>query len=176
MFARPDSIISQFKLGEETTVADLGVGSGVHAIAMARAVGKGGRVYACDIRKELLAKVAKDAREAKLDTVHVIWADLEQPHGTTLKDGLCHAVLVSNILFQIENREVLMKEVERILRPGGKALIVDWKDSFGGTGPHADSVFGKQAARTLAEQSGLTFEQDIDAGSHHYGMLFRKAR
>lgn len=176
MFLHPDKVIRQFKLGEGMHVADLGVGTGVQALAALKAVGESGSVYAIDVQKDLLSKVKKEAEAEGFKNLHVIWSDLESEHATTLANGFLDAVIVSNVLFQIEARDRFMKEVARILRPGGKVLIVDWTDSFGGMGPHTDAVFGKNSARTLAEQNGLVFEQDVDAGSHHYGMICRKPR
>ncbi len=176
MFADPKHILMQSKIGEGMKVADFGIGSGTYTLALAEAVGEHGVVYACDIQKELLSKIKKDTESKGLKNVHVVWGDLEEAGGATLADGLLDVVVLSNVLFQIEKKEILMHEAVRVLRGGGKVLIVDWKDSFGGTGPHADAVFGVHAARALAEKAGLTFEQDIDAGSHHYGMLLRKRR
>lgn len=157
-------------------VADLGVGPGAYVFAAAKAVGEHGVVYACDVQKELLAKIKNTAEHEGYENVHGMWTDLEEERGTTLADGSVDAVIATNVLFQIEHKEVFMKEIVRILRAQGKALLVDWEDSFGGMGPHVDHVFGKHAARTLAESAGLTFEQDIDAGAHHYGMIFRKKK
>lgn len=176
MFLHPDKVINQFKLGEGMRVADLGVGTGAQTLTALKAVGETGSVYAIDVQKDLLARVKKEAESAGYKHLHVIWSDLESEHATTLADGFLDAVIISNVLFQIEARDRFMKEVARILRPGGKALIIDWTDSFGGMGPHTDAVFGKHAARVLAEQEGLVFEQDVDAGAHHYGMILRKKK
>ncbi|QQR82507.1 methyltransferase domain-containing protein [Candidatus Campbellbacteria bacterium] len=176
MFARPEKIIEQFQLGEGMHVADLGVGSGVYTFAAARDVGKDGVVYACDLQKELVQKVHAEARHAGFSNVHTMWVDLEEERGTTLADASVHAVIVSTILFQIEHKERFLKEVFRITRPGGKILIVDWNDSYGGIGPHAAHILKRHTAQTLAESAGFVFEKDIDAGSHHYGMILRKPK
>jgi ubiquinone/menaquinone biosynthesis C-methylase UbiE len=176
MFLRPDDVIARFQLGEGMTVADLGVGSGRYALSAARAVGETGAVYGCDVNKELLSRLSAEARHEKVRNVHVVRTDLEEERGTTLADDSMHAVIAANILFQIEYKERFMREIARILRPGGKVLIVDWSDSFGGVGPHAGSVVRRHVAHALAEDSGLRFEKDVDAGLHHYGMIFRKPK
>jgi ubiquinone/menaquinone biosynthesis C-methylase UbiE len=176
MFLRPEDVIERFALGEGMTVADLGVGTGVYTIAAAEAVGEHGVVYGCDVSKELLSKVSSEAQQKGLTNLHVIWVDLEQERGTTLGDASLDAVIATNILFQIEHKERFLKEIVRILKLGGKALVVDWSDSFGGVGPHAGSVLRRAVAQSLCESAGLQFQKDIDAGSHHYGMIFRKPK
>ncbi|MCR4275041.1 MAG: methyltransferase domain-containing protein [Candidatus Campbellbacteria bacterium] len=176
MFAHPEKIIEQFQLGEGMHVADLGVGAGDFTFLAARHVGETGVVYACDLQKELIQKVHKEAQQEGLLNVHTMWTDLEEERGTTLADASVHAVMATNILFQIEHKERFLKEMFRILRADGKALIVDWSDSYGGMGPHATSVLKRHTAQTLAESAGFVFEKDIDAGTHHYGMLLRKPK
>lgn len=176
MFLRPENVIERFQLGEGMTVVDLGVGTGVYTIAAAEAVGEYGTVYGCDLQKDLLNKVSTEAQQKGLKNVHIVWADLEEERGTTRADASADAVLATNILFQIEHKERFLKEIVRILKPGGKVLIIDWSDSFGGVGPHAGSVVRRTVAQSLAEGAGLRFEKDIDAGSHHYGMIFRKPK
>lgn len=176
MFAHPEKIIEQFQLGEGMHVADLGVGSGVYTFAAARQVGEHGLVYACDLQKEFVQKVHKEALHAGLSNVRTLWVDLEEERGTTLADGAVHAAIVTNILFQIEHKERFLKEVFRIVRDGGKVLIVDWSDSHGGVGPHTAHVLKRHTAQALAEGAGFVFEKDVDAGSHHYGMIFRKPK
>ncbi len=176
MFLRPEDVIERFQLGEGMTVADLGVGTGVYTLAAADAVGEHGAVYGCDVQKELLNKVSAEAKLKKLENLHVVWCDLEEERGTTLGDASVDAVIATNILFQIEHKERFIKEMVRILKPGGKALIVDWSESFGGAGPHAGSIVRRTVAQSLAEGAGLQFQKDVDAGSHHYGMIFRKPK
>lgn len=176
MFLRPESVIERFQLGEGMRVADLGVGTGVYTLAAAEAVGEHGVVYACDVQKELLTKLTQHAEERGLKNITVIWSNLEDENGSTLADGSVDAAIATNILFQVEHKENFMKEVSRIVRPGGKVLIVDWSDSTGGVGPHAGAVVRRSVAQSLADAVGLQFEKDVDAGSHHYGMIFRKPR
>jgi ubiquinone/menaquinone biosynthesis C-methylase UbiE len=82
-------------------------------------------------------------------------------------------VIVSNILFQIENKEKFIEEAGRILKPGGKVLLVDWSDSSS-LGPQRGMVILKSQARAMFERKGFVFEHDIDAGVHHYGMILEK--
>lgn len=172
-FSEPERILNQFSLGEDWSVADFGVGSGAYALAAARHTHRG-HIYAIDIQKNLLAKVKKEAESRGSQNVEVIWGDVEKPGGTHLKEGSMDAVIIANILFQIDNKRNVAHEAARILRKGGRALIVDWTGSFGGVGPHPESVFSKEKAQELFEAASFEYEQDIEAGEHHYGLIFKK--
>ena len=173
-FADPERNIAQFGLREGKYVADLGAGSGFYALAAARAVGNTGKVFAVEVQKDLVQRVRDDAAREGLGNVDVTWGDIEEREGTKLKDELVDVVILSNILFQVEDKEGLANEVERILKSKGRVLIVDWDDSYGGLGPAPEAVYGADKARSLFENRGYVFESDIQAGAHHYGFSMTK--
>lgn len=174
MFSDPEKNLEQFDLQKGMRVADFGAGSGFYAVTAARLVGDKGKVFAVDIQKDLLIKLKKEATAKRILNIEIIWGDLEKAGGAKLKDESVDRLIVSNLLFQIEGKENLAREVARVLKPNGKVLTIDWTDSFGGLGPQAKNIFGKEAARTLFENAGFALEKTIDAGAHHYGLVFVK--
>jgi ubiquinone/menaquinone biosynthesis C-methylase UbiE len=174
MFSDPQSNVNQLALTPGMKIADLGAGSGFYTIAAAKSVGGSGRVYAVDIQKDLLAKVKTEAARQNLTNIEVIWGDLEKVGGTKIQDAYIDALIISNILFQIEQREPFFQEIKRILKPNREVLFVDWSDSFGGLGPHPNSIIPQVQAKEMFEQHGFVFVKNIGAGDHHYGMIFQK--
>ncbi|MBI5004982.1 MAG: methyltransferase domain-containing protein [Candidatus Lloydbacteria bacterium] len=174
MFSDPQKNVAQLDVREGDHVADFGAGSGAYAFAIARRVGSSGRVYAIDIQKELLAKLKNEARRENIFNIEIIWSDLDNEKGTALREASVDACVVSNLLFQVSSKEQVIAEVWRILKPGGKILIIDWNDSYGGLGPTNQDVFSKQSAQELLSKEGFVYEKDIDAGAYHYGMIFKK--
>lgn len=174
MFSDPLKNIEQFHIHEGMKVADFGVGTGAYAFALADAVKEDGKVYALDIQKKFVTALSKEAETRGLTQIQALWADLEAEGGTQLDSGSLDAVVIANMLFQAEKKEAVLKEAFRILHTKAKILIIDWTESFGGLGPHVDHVFKEQDARRLAENIGFVFEESIQAGAHHYGLIFRK--
>jgi len=173
-FADPAGNISQFGIGEGKYVADLGAGSGHYSIAAAKAVGSTGRVYAVEVQKDLLERVKSLATQEGLGNVEVLWGDIEVSGGTKLRDRSVDIAILSNILFQLEDKPGCAKEVSRILKPKGRVLIVDWDGSYGGLGPSQESVYKAADARALFENLGYVYESEIKAGEHHYGFSMSK--
>jgi ubiquinone/menaquinone biosynthesis C-methylase UbiE len=174
-FSDPKRSIEQFILSPGMVVADFGAGAGYIAVEAAEQVGKAGRVYVIDIQQELLTKATHLAQEHHLETLIFVHGDLEAPNGSTLPSESVDAVIISNILFQVENKEALLREAYRILRAGGRVLVVDWRESFGGMGPQTEYVLFETDARALVTQTGFTLMSDIDAGAYHYGFIAKKA-
>jgi len=173
-FANPKRNIEQFKLEPGMEVADFGAGAGYLAVEAAEVVGKDGTVYVVDIQRELLTKATHLAQEHHVDTITFIRGDLEETEGSTLPEESVDAVIISNLLFQVEDKAAVAAEAHRVLRKGGKILVVDWRESFGGVGPQPEAVFHEDDARELLEAAGFVHFEDIDAGAYHYGLIFTK--
>jgi ubiquinone/menaquinone biosynthesis C-methylase UbiE len=83
-------------------------------------------------------------------------------------------VVIANTLFALDDKAGAAKEAMRILKKKGRVLLVEWADSFAGMGPHRDHVVPKEASTKIFVDVGFALEREIDAGSHHYGLVFRK--
>jgi predicted methyltransferase len=173
-FVQPQTAVTHFHIREGDVVCDFGAGSGYFTEVLAQKVGASGRVYACEIQKDLVEKIGALARSKGLFMVNPIWCDLEMDHGVKIADSTLDVGIMVNTLFQLENKTTGLHEVHRTLRSGGKFFVIDWSDSFGGLGPQPGQVISSEEARTLIESCGFVFERSFDAGDHHYGLAFRK--
>ena len=103
-----------------------------------------------------------------------LWGNVEKIGGTKIGDGIVDAVLASNILFQVDDKDKFIEETKRILKSDGRVLLIDWTDSPSGMGPNLKTVIHKDRAREMFEKKGLVWQSDLSAGAHHYGMIFKK--
>lgn len=174
MFSDPTKVVEQCGIQPGMDIADFGSGSGFYSLAASKALVSTGRVYAIDAQKDLLTKLKNHAIKEGCYNVEVIWGDLEKIGGTKLRDASIDLIFICNVFFQIENKENVIKEAIRILKPRGRIAFIDWSDSFGGIGPHQKSVFKKDKAKELFEKFGFSVDREILAGSHHYGVIFIK--
>jgi len=175
-FSDPKKNLEQLGIPEGAHIADFGSGTGFYTLAAARKVGSEGRVYAIDVQRDLLSLIAAEAVDEEIGHVEVIWGDIGKDHGTHLRDGLVDIVLVSNVLFQVESVDAVFQEARRVLRPGGRLLVVEWSDSFGGLGPKQEHVVSEGVVREALEVSGFNITGTIDAGDHHYGLVAQRPR
>ncbi len=155
-------------------MADFGAGSGAYALELARLVGHTGMVYAVDVQKDLLTSLRSEARRRGLHNIEILWGNLDKVGGSKLRDASVDAVVLSNVLFQIENKEATAREVARVVVPGGRVLIVDWSSSAGAAGPRPEQLLSERRAREIFEAAGLALDHTFAAGSYHYGLIFNK--
>ena len=173
-FAEPERIVQYFDLQPGDHVADFGAGHGYFVIPIARTVGGNGKVYAIDIQKTVLDIIRSKANLEHLLNIEPIWADLELPEGSKLKSGFLDFVLISNCLFQAENKKAFFTESHRILSETGRLAVIEWDDTPAPLGPPLSQRAQKNTIRDLGMNSGFSFDREFEAGSHHYGLLFRK--
>lgn len=155
------------------TVADLGCGSGAYALEIAGRLGSTGKVYALDVQKALVDKLAGECRRLNLTNVAALWDDLDDANGIGLQDASIDRAVIANVLFQMDDAQKFATEVRRILKPKGMALVIDWSESFGGLGPAPQAVMGRERALEIFKKAGFSFVKDVSAGDHHYGFVIQ---
>ena len=173
-FIQPQQAITALHVMPGQTIADFGCGIGEYVFIISEKLTDSGTIYALDIQKELLHSIASNADSLKINNIKTIWTDLEGHKGVPIESNTVDSILISNILFQIEDKGRMLSEAQRILKPGGRVLVIDWTESFNRMGPNGDVVVMQEAARKLFESHNFVFLQDIPAGSHHHATIFKK--
>lgn len=171
MFSDPLKNLKAFGLREDNIVADLGAGTGYYSIA-AGTIATRGKVYAVELQKDFLDTIKSRITENHLNNVEIIWGDVEKNGGTKIGDDIMDAVIASDVLFQVEDKENFILEVKRILKPKGRVLLIDWSESsiMNGT-----NIIPKDKARIMFEEKDFILEREINAGDYHYGMILVKS-
>ncbi len=172
MFVSPKRNVGLLALHEGMSVADFGAGIGEYTKALSAKVGTTGKVYAVEIQKDLVKKLEAELKDLGMTNTHCIWGDVERVGGTKLANKSIDAVVVSNILFQSFDKLGLVDEARRILKKGGKLLLVDWKESFDGMGPSVHHVVKESVAIDLFTKRGFKVLEKITDSVHHYGIIF----
>ena len=121
LFFPPKKTLSKF-ISAGQVVADIGSGPGFFTIAMAEIVGKEGRVYAADFdRKSIEALTRKAERHNYSDIIEARTtsaADL-----SFIPDASVDFAFSNGLLCCMLDHEGAVREVERILKPDGRAYI-----------------------------------------------------
>ena len=173
MFLTPEHLVKELYLKAGDRVADIGCGTGVYTIALAEEVGDVGQVYAVDVHRDALHTLASVLEKRSIQNVEMIWADVEK--GIPIDAYSLDAVVISNVLFQLENIDTMLSCVAKILKPEGQLLIVEWSASHNGIGPHKDHVVEEARAESLVQKHGFRIIKHLPAGDYHYALLFIKS-
>lgn len=118
-----DEIVAALGLRPGMAVADVGAGTGLFTLAMARAVGPNGRVFAVDVQPEFLATIAERARAADLANVVTVTAD---QRASGLAEASVDLAFLCDSYHHLERPRSYLADLRRALRPGGRLVVVDY--------------------------------------------------
>lgn len=104
-------------------VLDIAAGTGDQSILAARRVEPGGSVLATDISAEMLNITAHVAKLEGLTTLTTRVMDAQQ---LDLQDNAFDVVICRLALMLIPNRKLALREIRRVLKPGGKLAALVW--------------------------------------------------
>jgi len=172
-FINPTSIVDKFGLFPGMKVADFGSGSGHFSIEMAKRVGNEGTIFAFDVQKQTLSSLKSISSLEGLLNIETNLVNLETEKSTNLADDIIDLVLISNMFFQLENKEMATREAFRILKQGGKAILIESKPSAFLGAPKELRV-DKMEAEKIFNGAGFSLDSEFEAGESHYGMVFIK--
>jgi len=173
MFSSPEQNILKLGLTEGMRIADFGAGTGFYSKACSTRVGPSGKVFAIEVQKDLVKKLETELRNWGISNVECIWGDIERRGGTKLSDNSIDVVIISNVLSLTEDKIGMIEEAGRVLKKGGKVLLIDWTYSFSSDGPKAENLVNEDKARELFEKRGFKLDERINVGANHYGIIFK---
>ncbi|MBI2055170.1 MAG: class I SAM-dependent methyltransferase [Candidatus Sungbacteria bacterium] len=173
-FLNPERVVSYFDIPKGGVVADFGAGSGFYSVPLARKVGAEGKVYAFDILPHAVDQIRSNAKMLRLLQLDAVRADLEAERGSRLKDASTDFVLVASILHQADDKSAVLNEAARILKPGRTMAVIEWDQSPAPGGPPMELRLTQSKVKELANTAGFIMDREFEAGSHHFGILFKK--
>lgn len=104
-------------------VLDVACGTGLVTLAAARAVGTGGQVAGIDLSERMVAAAARSARERAVPNVAFTRMDAER---LDLPDASFDVALCALGLMYMPDPEQALREMQRVLRPGGRVSLAVW--------------------------------------------------
>lgn len=104
------------------TVLDLGSGAGIDCFLAARQVGPTGHVIGVDMTHEMIARAREGARKGGYENVEFRLGEIE---ALPVADETVDVIISNCVLNLSTNRERVLAEALRVLRPGGRAVVSD---------------------------------------------------
>ncbi|MDD5749714.1 MAG: class I SAM-dependent methyltransferase [Patescibacteria group bacterium] len=155
-------------------VGDLGAGGGLFTVQAARLVGDQGQVYAVDILKTALSDIDSRARMSGLHNIKTVWSNLEVVGACKINPNSLDYVLLVNVLFQSKKHLEIISEAARLIKSGGKMLIIDWDETKSAFAPTNELRVSAERLIALSQGLGFSLDQQFKAGQYHFGLIFTK--
>ena len=117
------ALLGSAALAPGERVLDLACGTGLVTLPAARAVGPSGQVIGVDIAGRMVDALRQRAAADGLLQVAAARMDAEQ---LALPDGSVDVVLCALGLMYLPDPEQALREIKRVLRPGGRTVLAVW--------------------------------------------------
>lgn len=170
-----NNILGKIGVSEKQQVAELGCGNfGFFVFPLARLVGRQGKVYAVDILKPILEEIKREAKNSNFPQVIPIWSNLEVFKATNIETNSLDGALLVNVLHQSEKKIEILREAIRLLKRGGRLLIVEWKNMDLPLGPAPEKRVKLESLKSAIPKIGLNIVEQFEAGPYHYGLVLIK--
>jgi ubiquinone/menaquinone biosynthesis C-methylase UbiE len=164
----PDTILNAVEIKPDFVVADLGCGSGYFTVPLAA---KAKKVYGIDVQKEMIDFLREKIRKLKIKNVKLL---VSKPAEIPLDDESVDLLLTVNTLHEFDDRERMIEEMKRVVKRGGKILLVDFMKKETGFGPPVEIRVPKAKAVRLFEAKGFRLIEKRDL-PYHYLLVFVKS-
>lgn len=174
VFVDPKQVVRALSVGVGDTVADFGAGSGYFSFECAHMVGSEGKVYALDVLPSALEAIASRAKALGLSNVVAERVNLERPNGSGLGSESIDWVIVKDVLMQNKDKAVIVREVARVLKPSGRAIIIEWNPDESIVGPDRSTRIEPDELRKLVTTNGLVIVEEPPVGGFHYALIVKK--
>jgi len=170
-FVNPTEVLDKLNLQDDMVVADFGCGAGGWVIPLAKRLEQG-IVYAIDLQEEMLSALESKLKVENIQNVRKILSNIEEEKDLKLSPLSCNLVLMTNLLFQVEDKKQIFKQADRVLKKNGKVLVVDWnKDAI--LSPDQKSV-SQDEVKKIAQEFNFELKKEFSAGDYHYALVFEK--
>jgi len=113
-------VLGRLRAGE--TVVDVGCGAGFDTLLAARQVGPAGRVIAVDMTPAMLDKTSLAAKGLGLENVDARLGFAEE---LPVESGVADVVISNGVINLCPDKVQVMREIHRVLKPGGRFQIGD---------------------------------------------------
>lgn len=170
-FLDPNKVLDQLDLRDDILAAEFGCGAGGWAIPLAKRLEKG-KVFALDIQSEKISALESNVVAENVLNIETKICDLEEVGGSQLPEGFLDLVLVPNVLFEAEKKDAIITEAKRVLKKGGKLLIVDWLKKAP-LGPKKGRISPVEI-KEIAQKISFKLKKEFEAGIYHWGLIFEK--
>jgi len=172
-------VIELLQLSPGSRVLDLGAGTGYFALPLAAELesqGGSGGVWALDIEPRMLELLARKA-EARGLSQRITLMEVGDPSADPwpLPEAAVDRALLVNLYHELPRPVATLRELRRVLAPGGLLVVVDWHpDGRSDKGPPPDHRVHPDQVASQATEAGFLEVTNPPLYPNYYAVVARR--
>jgi ubiquinone/menaquinone biosynthesis C-methylase UbiE len=153
---------------------DLACGIGAYSIEIANTIGEKGIVYAVDLWQEGIDALNREIDKRGIRNIRPIVADIRKK--LPIEENSIDSCLLATILHDLskEDRKPTLREITRLVKPGGMLNIIEFKKIDKGPGPPLHIRLEEKEIEELVTQYGFAKIAGSDVGEFNYLVKYKK--
>ncbi|WP_300459490.1 class I SAM-dependent methyltransferase [Desulfobacula sp.] len=155
-------------------VLDLACGRGLYSMFLSGIIGDQGLVYAVDFWQEGIGLLDQEIEARDITNIKTLLLDGTQE--MDIDDDSVDVCLMATVLHdfeEINKADAVLKQIHRILKPGGCLAVVEFKKIEGPPGPPMKIRLSEGEVEKMVTGHGFEREKTADMGQYNYLVTFR---
>ena len=168
-----DKFFQELDLKKDTTFMDVACGRGAYTLAAARIINKEGRLYAVDLWAEGIRILEKEAASKGIKNLKTFVGDVA--HEIPVEDDCVDVCLMATVLHDLVAETVdqqALKEITRVIKPGGTLAIVEFYKKEGPPGPPRPIRLSPEEVDKMVSVYGFRQIRYTEIGPDNYLIIF----
>jgi ubiquinone/menaquinone biosynthesis C-methylase UbiE len=164
----PEEILKPLNVEKNDMVVDLGAGNGYFTLPLAKQTNN--KVYAVDIEPQMLDMLKERAEKEQLHNIEYTESNLED---IQLPNEIADKAFIAFVMHEILQLSKALEEIKRILKPGGKLLVLEWEAVETVSGPPLFERISSKKLLTILNEHDLKGEL-VSINPAQYGVICEK--
>ena len=160
---RPQLVVERLAPPPTAWIADVGCGPGVFAVPFAKAVPQG-QVFAVDVEPRQLDRLRERMQAKGLTNFVPVLASNDSPH---LPEGRFDLLFICDTYHHFGDRVQYVRALKRLLRPGGRLAILEYKAGPLPVGPPPEHKLGEGQLEQELSEAGWRLQARFDTHTSH---------
>lgn len=164
-----EKLFAALALPADAVLLDAACGVGFYSLAAAERLGSSGRLIAVDLWPEGIASLRSEAKERGLENLRAEVADLQELPVKDAEIDICLLATVLHDLVVEGTAAGALRELARVIKPGGRLEIIEFEKIEGPPGPPMAIRLDASAVEKLVTPYGFRLErQAVPIGPCNY--------
>ncbi|MDO8693551.1 MAG: class I SAM-dependent methyltransferase [Sheuella sp.] len=164
---KPHEVIQALGLKPDSTVADIGAGTGYFATRLAHMVPQG-TVYGVDTEPDMVKYLSDRAKKLDLKNLMVLQSKSDSPQLPQKVD----LVMFVDVFHHVESRPAYLEKIRASLKPNGRIAVIDFKMD-GPIGPPKEGRISPDQVKADLKNAGFSLIQEPDFLPNQYFLIFQ---
>jgi ubiquinone/menaquinone biosynthesis C-methylase UbiE len=168
---RTSMLLKNLGLKQGEVVADIGAGSGYHAVRMAPMVAPAGKIMAIDIQEEMLEFIRQRSKKLNLTNIQPV---LGSEQSLELTPSSVDKMLLVDVYHEFSFPREMGLSMFRTLKPGGRIFLIEFRAEDPDVPIKRLHKMTETQAKRELEAVGFLFEKNLDNLPWQHCLIFRK--